>query len=372
MSNGTHNNVELVSVCGESLQAVRTGGCGWVALKSACDALGIDHSGQMQRLKSAQWATMGVIPTVGLDGKLREMTCLRSDKVAMWLATIDTSRLANDEARAKLVRWQCEAADVLDKWARGEQDRPVTMADLQRVLAELGHGKQPGPDVMHHIESLAAVQRKMGEVIVDIRRELPKMLLAGRGYTASDEEVASSLVEMAEKAGLSRSSFYRVLEEHPDLRTKCQRGRGWLIDATLTELARLGKVRRRAEGRITESEFARCIAEAPGEVLTQQQLEGLSEQDPSLPWQACKCRVGGTIDRAVLSAMATYGSLAGLATIAAAIGANERTAARAVRRLQKTGALLVDGTEPGQERRYHILQRVVLTHHESCSRRLAS
>lgn len=363
---------DAVMIGGSKLAGAKSGGHGWIAMDGACAELGLNPSGQRQRMLRQPWAEMMVFQMEGTGNLKRSVLCLRSDKVAMWLATIDTSRLANDEARAKLVRWQCEAADVLDKWARGEQDRPVTMADLQRVLAELGHGKQPGPDVMHHIESLAAVQRKMGEVIVDIRRELPKMLLAGRGYTASDEEVASSLVEMAEKAGLSRSSFYRVLEEHPDLRTKCQRGRGWLIDATLTELARLGKVRRRAEGRITESEFARCIAEAPGEVLTQQQLEGLSEQDPSLPWQACKCRVGGTIDRAVLSAMATYGSLAGLATIAAAIGANERTAARAVRRLQKTGALLVDGTEPGQERRYHILQRVVLTHHESCSRRLAS
>ena len=151
MSNETHNKAELVAVCGEHLQAVKADGHGWVALRSACGALGVDFSGQLQRIKMAPWAVVGVIPTTGSDGKRYEMTCLRSDKVAMWLATIDTSRLANDEARAKLVRWQCEAADVLDKWARGEQERPVTMADLQRVLAELGHGKQPGPDVMHHL-----------------------------------------------------------------------------------------------------------------------------------------------------------------------------------------------------------------------------
>jgi DNA-binding phage protein len=289
----------------------------------------------------------------------------------MWLATIDTSRLANDEARAKLVRWQCEAADVLDKWARGGDQQPVTIADMQKLLAGFGHGFAAGPDVMHHMEALAAAQRKMGEVVVELRQTMMKKS-EPRFVDGNDYEVAANVVDMATKAGLSRSSFYRVLAEHPDLRERCQRGRGWLIDATLSELARLGKVRRRAEGRITESEFMRCIAEAPGEVLTTQQLDNLSEQDPSLPWQACECRVGGTIDRAVLSALATYGSLAGLHTIARAIHAAPRTVARSVHHLQQTGALLVDGTEPGQERRYHMLQRVILTHTESCPRRMAS
>lgn len=362
---------EAVQVGGSEMAGAKFGGHGWIALEGACAYLGLDASAQRKRLGRQAWGETMVFTTLATGNLKRSVLCLRSDKVPMWLATIDTSRLASDEARAKLIRWQCEAADVLDKWARGEQDRPLTMADLQRVLAELGHGPAT-PEVMHHIENLAAVQRKMGEVIVDIRRELPKMLLAGRGYNPTDDEVAASVLDMATKAGLSRSSFYRVISEHPDLRQKCQRGRGWLIDATLTELARLGKVRRRADGRITESEFSRCIDAGPGEVLTQQQLEGLSEQDPSLPWQACECRVGTTIDRAVLSALATYGSLAGLQTIAAAINAAPRTVARSVHHLQQTGALLVDGTEPGQERRYHLLQRVILTHAANCPRRLAS
>jgi len=112
---------ELVQVGQDSLQVVRQSGHGWVLIKAACEALGLDPVGQRQRLTKQPWAVACMTKATGSDGKTYEMFCLRSDKVAMWLATIDTSRLANDEARAKLVMWQCEAADVLDRWVRGEQ-----------------------------------------------------------------------------------------------------------------------------------------------------------------------------------------------------------------------------------------------------------
>lgn len=112
---------ELVQVGQDSLQVVRQSGHGWVLIEAACEALGLDPVGQRQRLTKQPWAVSCMTKATGSDGKTYEMFCLRSDKVAMWLATIDTSRLANDEARAKLVMWQCEAADVLDRWVRGEQ-----------------------------------------------------------------------------------------------------------------------------------------------------------------------------------------------------------------------------------------------------------
>ena len=100
-----------------------------------------------------------MITAVGADGRTREMFCLRSDKVAMWLATIDTSRIANDEARAKLVMWQCEAADALDRWVRGEQGvaehtRPAALPPgwSMRKLADImdtGCGRDSGMQVLH-------------------------------------------------------------------------------------------------------------------------------------------------------------------------------------------------------------------------------
>lgn len=354
---------DAVMVGGSKLAGAKSGGFGWIAMDGACSELGLNPSGQRQRLMRQPWAETMVFALA--EGNLkRSVLCLRSDKVAMWLATIDTSRLANDEARAKLVRWQCEAADVLDRWARGGDDRPVTMADLQRVLADLGHTSQA--DFAQAMEGMAASQRKMGEIVVEIRRGLREKTLPQQ----LEIQVACNIVELLDHTGMSRSTFYRVLGEHPEIRERCQRGRGWLIDATLKELARLGVLRRRMEGRITAPEFERCIDEAPGKVLSEEQLADLSgEPDPSLPWQACECRVGTVIDRAVLAAILTFGSLAGTQTIAAATSADVRTVRRSIRRLQETGALLVEATEPGQERRYHVLQRQLCTHTTSCTRR---
>jgi hypothetical protein len=96
---------------------------GWLVLKPACEALGIDAVRQRNEsvLVKAPWATASVIEAVGADGKQREMFCLRSDRVAMWLATIDTTRITDPAARQRLEVWQCEAAEALDKWWRGKQ-----------------------------------------------------------------------------------------------------------------------------------------------------------------------------------------------------------------------------------------------------------
>lgn len=115
---GTPEAVELVPFEGGQLPALRSQGQGWLVLKPACEALGLDHSSQRKRLERRAWATVDRIATVGADGKCREMCCLRSDRVAMWLATLDTGRVSDRVSRQRLEAWQCHAADALDSWHR--------------------------------------------------------------------------------------------------------------------------------------------------------------------------------------------------------------------------------------------------------------
>lgn len=88
----------------------------YVALRPVCEALGLDFSGQLQRLQHQSWATVGVTPTVAADGKTREMTVIDRRTFTMWLATIDTGRLKNEHTRELVRIYQCEAADALDKY----------------------------------------------------------------------------------------------------------------------------------------------------------------------------------------------------------------------------------------------------------------
>lgn len=112
-------SVELVPVGADTLSVLRQDGVGWLVLKPACEALGIDVQAQQRRLERTPWATTAMMAVVGADGRQREMYCLRTDRVAMWLATIETSRIADPEARKRLERWQCNAAEALDRWFRG-------------------------------------------------------------------------------------------------------------------------------------------------------------------------------------------------------------------------------------------------------------
>ncbi|MFO0580510.1 MAG: phage antirepressor N-terminal domain-containing protein [Polyangia bacterium] len=128
-------SVQLVPFLGGTLSALRTEAQGWLVLKPACEALGIDAEAQRKRLERTAWATASIMEAVGADGRQREMYCLRSDRVAMWLATIDTARIADPEARQRLELWQCHAADALDRWARGgastaSPSRDTTWRDL--------------------------------------------------------------------------------------------------------------------------------------------------------------------------------------------------------------------------------------------------
>lgn len=46
----------------------------YVALRPVCDSLGLDFSGQLQRLQRQSWAVVGMTPTTGSDGKVYDMT----------------------------------------------------------------------------------------------------------------------------------------------------------------------------------------------------------------------------------------------------------------------------------------------------------
>lgn len=93
-----------------------------VVVSHICDNLGLDYSGQLQRLKREPWAksTMGIMPMVAADGKRRDVVTIPRDRLPMWLATIDVSRVGKgkpkperDELQRKLTLYQNEAADVL-------------------------------------------------------------------------------------------------------------------------------------------------------------------------------------------------------------------------------------------------------------------
>lgn len=123
------------------IEAQSTGDGGWaVSLRRCCETLNVDYSAQLKRLKGQPWATVAVIATVGADGKTRDMAMLDRRTFTMWLATIDTSRVKNPDAKTLIATYQCEAADALDQYFH--QGATPTLAELAEI--QLGFNLDEG------------------------------------------------------------------------------------------------------------------------------------------------------------------------------------------------------------------------------------
>lgn len=143
------NQIVHVPFNGQTVDATldEKSGTWLVALKPICENIGVDYSGQLQRLKNQPWATMGVIPTVASNGKTYEMAAIDRQTFVMWLATIDASRLKSDAARAVVLKYQMECAKVLDSYFFGaslprtrEERMAVALLDAKSMLDEArGH-----------------------------------------------------------------------------------------------------------------------------------------------------------------------------------------------------------------------------------------
>lgn len=135
--------MEIIPFHGATLEARRVGDVVWVSVRRMCEALGLDVSGQRQRLSDRErtpWAVGGVMPSTGPDGKIYETFCLDLECVPMWLATIESSRVS-DSTRPKLVLFQKECVKVLRdhffKKAALQIAVPKTLAEALRLAADL-------------------------------------------------------------------------------------------------------------------------------------------------------------------------------------------------------------------------------------------
>lgn len=98
-----------------TLDVARDNGDLWVSIRRVCEALGIDFSGQLQKLKKKPWGRVSFIAArrpEGMEMNSTPSAMLHLDALPMWLATIEPSRVS-PEARPRLERFQLECAKAL-------------------------------------------------------------------------------------------------------------------------------------------------------------------------------------------------------------------------------------------------------------------
>lgn len=111
--------IEAIRIGEDEIHGIRgEDGERWVALRRACDALGIDAEGQRQKVLRLDWARTLTVKARDASGREQELFCLHADSVPMWLATLVPSLLA-PEVQDKVRYWQKGAAKALADWAYG-------------------------------------------------------------------------------------------------------------------------------------------------------------------------------------------------------------------------------------------------------------
>lgn len=117
----------ITKINGIDIVAVEKDGNIYVPIKPICQALGVNYTSQLDKLKSDETFSSSTIPlggTVAADGKEREMICLPLLLVYLWLGTISPNNVS-DQARAKVVAYRLECAHALYEHFTGSMRRTI-------------------------------------------------------------------------------------------------------------------------------------------------------------------------------------------------------------------------------------------------------
>lgn len=99
-----------------------------VGVRAVCNALGVDFSTQLKKLKSDPAAGVAMIATPS-EGGAQETACIPLRALPLWLATIHPSKVS-PAVKKKLIRFRIEAAEVLADHFIGPRHPPPPPAPL--------------------------------------------------------------------------------------------------------------------------------------------------------------------------------------------------------------------------------------------------
>lgn len=158
-----------------AVETVMVDGEPHVVFRPAVEAIGLDYSTQLRKLRDRSWASRRDIPTTGADGKTYRMAAVDLRTFLMWLATVNENKVA-EAARPTLVAYQRETTAAVEAyWTRGGAVNPTAtreqVADLreqldgvdrariaQERLSAMGVAKQFGLVNSSYVEAMARTE----------------------------------------------------------------------------------------------------------------------------------------------------------------------------------------------------------------------
>lgn len=110
---------------------------GLIPIKPICEALGIDYSTQLKKIKEDEdWSSvMGLSPTTGADGKIYEMCCISKKYILAWLLSINPANV-KPEARQVVREYRNLCYDILYNYFFGNQEKIIEQNKVELSLLE--------------------------------------------------------------------------------------------------------------------------------------------------------------------------------------------------------------------------------------------
>ncbi len=144
----------------ELAAALTTGGSIYISLPGMCSALGLNTQAQFRRMLRTPTLAKGlrVIP-LQTRGGVQQINCLRVDKIALWLAGIEPTRI-RPRFRAKVEAYQEELAPVATEVFMRVMG--IQAGQLVPTSADLQHAGQI-EQIVEQIDTLSGVVTLMRE-----------------------------------------------------------------------------------------------------------------------------------------------------------------------------------------------------------------
>lgn len=197
------NTISTINVPfhGNNLYVVNYNGQPYVPMRPIVEGMGMDWTGQLNKLKQKFKSTVEEISIVAADGKERNMICLALRKLAGWLHTISPNKV-KAEIRDKVIQYQEECDDVLyEYWTTGEvkakhkstvSDRSPLVDAINLLVGKKAIAYSEAWRLVHHKFSVTSVDDLSVEDVPVAIEYVHKLALEGE-YIPKEEKLPSNV-----------------------------------------------------------------------------------------------------------------------------------------------------------------------------------
>lgn len=194
------NTISTINVPfhGNNLYVVNYNGQPYVPMRPIVEGMGMDWTGQLNKLKQKFKSTVEEISIVAADGKERNMICLALRKLAGWLHTISPNKV-KPEIRDKVIKYQEECDDVLyEYWTTGEvkakhkstvQERNPLKNAVNLLVSKKGIMYPEAYSLVHQKFNVSSIEELTADQIPDAVEYIHKFVLEGEYIPKQEENI---------------------------------------------------------------------------------------------------------------------------------------------------------------------------------------